>query len=811
MTVRPSGGVWVGAALLLGALAFGCGQTAPSAKAVEAGVVELAPPPPGRGDGAVKRLLSRDEVPLTGPRVEARPGDWMISGQGGVVVVSATRGTIIDFGDVGGDDALVSVQPVVYQGLDDVASVVESVDAAGPGGYAIVIRRRVLSDPPLRLWTYVTLQNGGVRIESVATAQDEAALAVTLGDIVAWGNVPTWVEGHGFVRGGGTLTGEFIAREGLGVAYAMQLEGGRIAARFGKGQSGFHEFPHTGERLEGIPAHGASARRIVTLVQARGRIGDAVAALPHPPMANAGAILPKDLPDGTLAEVDRCAGPDGEPTPYARYDARTATSIAFPWSGDRCFRVRLMAPGYAPGAWVAPEKLASASPPTSGTLRWRVREKGKGVVPARIVARGIAGTPDPWWGEDPVNGAALDVLHTDRDGDIPIPPGRYHVMVTRGFEYTIHEQDITVAAGQPVDVDAELERVVDTHGWISADLHVHAVPSPDAPTPLVERVRSLAAAGVEVAVATDHNAVTDYGPAIRERGLEPWLTSLVGDEVTTRPVPLGHFNVFPLAAGSPPVAFEKITPQALVAAARAAPADADGGPGDKIVQLNHPRMGSIGYFELEHFDERDVAGWRARSPLGELGFDAIEVFNGDHYAAIPEVRRAMLDWYALMDSGVHVTATGNSDSHRVTYHECGVPRNLVAMADDDPAHLDPRAFVDAIRAGKVVVSSGVLVRIDVGGRGPGETVPAGDAKIHVTADAPPWVDVTRVELVSHGRVLHAWSGPMAHGVRRLDATFDAKLASGDWVIAVAEGQAPMKFLARDGATPFGFTNAVWAK
>ncbi len=804
MRVRASGVVWV---LVMAA----CGHPASSTQGVEASVVESAPPPPAMGEGAVTHLGARAEVPLTGPRVEAKPGDWMISAPGGVVVVSATRGTVVDFGAVGGEDALVQIEPVVYQGLDDVASVVESIDAAGPGGYAILVRRRVLSDPPLRLWTYVTMQDGALHTESVATAQDEPALAVTLGDIVAWGNVPTWVEGHGFVHEQGTLTGEFIAREGLGVAYAMRVEGGRIAARFGKGIPGFHEPPHTGERLEGIPAHGMSARRIVTMVQAQGRIGNAVALLPHAPRANVEAVLPSDLPDGSLAEVDRCAGPDGELRPYARYDAHASTSIAFPWSNDHCFRVRLMAPGFAAGDWVAPEKLASATPPTSGTLRWRVREKGNSVVPARIVVRGLAGTPDPWWGEDPLDGAALNVLHTDRDGAIAIPPGRYHAMVTRGFEYTMHEQDVTVVAGQPVDVVAELEHVVDTRGWISADLHVHAVPSPDAPTPLVERVRSLAAAGVEVAVATDHNAVTDYAPAIRERGLEPWLTSIVGDEVTTRPVPLGHFNVFPLAAGSPPLPFEKLAPQALVAAARAAPSDPTGRVGDKVVQLNHPRMGSIGYLELEHFDERDVADWRARSPLGEMGFDAIEVFNGDHYAAIPEVRRVMNDWYALMDAGVHITATGNSDSHRVTYHECGVPRNLVQVGDDDPAKLDARAFVDAIRTGKVVVSSGVLVRIDVGGHGPGETVAAGDAKVHVTADAPPWVDVTRVELVSHGKVLHAWTGPFARGVRRLDATLDAKLASGDWVIAVAGGEAPMKFLPRDGAKPFGFTNAVWAR
>jgi hypothetical protein len=285
----------------------------------------------------------------------------------------------------------------------------------------------------------------------------------------------------------------------------------------------------------------------------------------------------------------------------------------------------------------------------------------------------------------------------------------------------------------------------------------------------------------------------------------------VGDELTTRPVPLGHFNVFPLTTGSPPVAFEHLTPQAMMSAARAAPEAPDGGAGAKIVQLNHPRMGSIGYLELLHFDPRDVAAWRSRSPLAELGFDAIEVFNGDHYAEVDEVRRAMIDWYALLDAGIHVTATGNSDSHRMTYHECGVPRTFVQVANDDPAHLDALAFVEAIRAGRVVVSSGVLVRIDVAGHGPGESVPAGEVKVHVTADAPPWVDVSRVELVSHGRVLHAWTGPFAHGVRRLDATFATTLVAGDWVIAVASGEGEMKFLARPGAKPFGFTNPVWAR
>ncbi|HTQ45848.1 MAG TPA: CehA/McbA family metallohydrolase [Polyangiaceae bacterium] len=768
---------------------------------------EVAPAPPERADATVRRIESRDEVPLVGLRVDARKGDWVVRGSGGVAVVSS-RGRIVDFGPVGGEDALVSIEPTVFLGLDEETSVVESVEAAGVGQDAVLVKRRVLSDPALTLWTYVTFADGALRIESVATAGEERALAVTVGEIVAWGNVPAWVEGHGFVSGAGSLAGDFIAREGLGVSYAMATEKGHIVARFAKPQPGFHEWPRTGETVETIPAHGASQRRVVLLTAGKGALGDAVTRLPRYAQAALDRVaLPKGLPEHAFAEVAPCGST--APTPFARFDAR-ADALRLPHG---CWRGRLGAPGYATGPWTPAESLATAPLPQAGTLRWRVRERGAGFVPARIVLRGTAGTKDPDWGEDPSDGASLAVLYADGDGERAVPPGKYHVTVTRGFEYTQREADVTVQAGKATDVDAELERVVDTHGWITADLHVHAVPSPDAPARLEDRVRSLAGSGVEVAVATDHNAITDYGATIRERGLAPWLASIVGDEVTTRGVPLGHFNVFPLAPGADPVPFDHATPAEVASAARAAAP-----PGDKVVQLNHPRMGSIGYFELLRFDPRDVAGWRTRSPLADTGFDAIEVFNGDHYAEIPEVERAMRDWYALLDAGVRITATGNSDSHRVSYHECGVPRNLVRVDDDDPGHWDAdhaaheAAFVAAVRAGHVVVSSGPFVRVDVDGAGPGDDAAAGSHTVHVTVDAPPWVDVTRVELVHRGgETLHTWTGPFAAGTRRLDAKLPLDLAAGDWIVAVARGEREMRFLPRSGAKPFAFTNPVWVR
>src|SRR6185312_10281748 len=167
----------------------------------------------------------------------------------------------------------------------------------------------------------------------------------------------------------------------------------------------------------------------------------------------------------------------------------------------------------------------------------------------------------------------------------------------------------------------------------------------------------------------------------------------------------------------------------------------------------------IGYFDLLRFDRDDLQAWAKRVNLADMTFDAIEVFNGDHYARIDKVEECLRDWYALLNAGYRFTATGNSDSHKLSYHEPGVPRNLVAVPNDDPASFDERAFVAAVKKGRVVVSSGPFIRLEIGGKGVGETVPAGAVEVSITVDAPPWVDVDHVELVRRGEVVEGWTGP----------------------------------------------------
>jgi hypothetical protein len=552
------------------------GAAAPSALPA---AVAPAPTPSRDGEGEVRRIIDRSDVPLTGPRVDARAGDWLLENDGQVVVVDARGGRIVDFGTAGHDDALVSIEPTVYVGLDDLRTDVVDVGPA-PGWPRVLRIERRVHDVPSVLWTFVAFSGPALRIESIATAANDARTsAVTIGERVAWGNVPTWVEGAGFVTTGGTYAADFIAREGLGEAYALGLDGGRLVARFNAPEPGFHERAHTGE--ETVQLHGgeSSPRRSLWLTHADGSIGDAVVALEK---AEGLPLAPVKLPgvaaEHAVAEVASCTGdaPDAGPAaqasdagrPFERFSLGSSPrDVLVP---ARCFRMRTAAPGYTAGAWTDRDSASAMPAPRAGRLHWRVTERGGSTIPARLAVHGIPPTPDPDWGDEPHEGAALEAIVSLGEGEAPIPAGAYRVTLSRGFEYTISEQTIHVEEGRTASIEATLERVVDTRGWIAADLHVHAVPSPDAPTLLDDRVRSLVASGVEVAAATDHNAVTDYGPTIRALGAQRWLASIVGDEVTTRGVELGHFNVFPLAAGAMPIPYDRTTPRDIFAAARAA-------------------------------------------------------------------------------------------------------------------------------------------------------------------------------------------------------------------------------------------------
>jgi hypothetical protein len=829
------------AASLLLALAglAGCDESAlspPDAGARDAGPASGEPPPAAPGDGAVSRIVTAAEVPLAATRNDARDGDWMLRGGGVVAVVSADKGRLVDFAFENGDDGVYYLDTAAFDAFDRMHVEVARIEAVGNPPRLLHVVQRVL-DKPLDLHVWYALDGGMLRIESLLASRGAPVLAVTLGETLAWGNTPTWVEGHGPITTAGSFGGAFVGRSSQGLSYAACSDGGRMMARFSAPElPGFHASARTGEVVVTVPAGGTSPRRTLRVAAARQGLGDAAMALPCVGAGRRRSMaIGAGVPAAATLEVARCL--DGSPPPpapprpaapgdnddrrgpppvapspqplarFANADART--HVALP---EGCWVARLTAPGHAPGRWRPVEDLgdgwaADGLLPAAGVLRWRVDVDGE-PAPAKLLVRGVRPTPHPDWGDDAEGGAAIDAVYSESGrGERPLPPGKYEVFVQRGPEHTMERRSVEVRAGASVEVRASLQRVVETPGWISADLHVHAAPSSDAPVLLADRVRSLAAVDVQVAAATDHNRVTDYGPTIRGMGLERRLASIVGNEVTTRDVRLGHFNAFPLAAAAAPTPVDQLPPGPLFASIRAS-----GKPGvPVIVQVNHPRMGDIGYLELLRMDERDVAGWQARAPLADLDFEALEVFNGDHYAEVPKVERAMRDWYALLEAGHHIVATGNSDTHKVTFQEAGVPRNWVAVPDDDPGAFDERAFADSVRAGRLIVSSGPFVTLVVAGQPIGGTVGAGTVPVEIEVQAPPWIDVAVVELLRRGRVVRAWRGPFAEGTRRLRERLELEVLAGDWLVVVVRGEREMAPLHRSGAKPFAFTNPVWVR
>src|SRR5262249_54037813 len=89
-----------------------------------------------------------------------------------------------------------------------------------------------------------------------------------------------------------------------------------------------------------------------------------------------------------------------------------------------------------------------------------------------------------------------------------------------------------------------VEHEVDTSGWMSTDMHLHAALSFDSGMPLPQRVATAIDEGVELAISTDHDFETDYGPTIRSMLVEPYLATAIGAETTT--IEQGHFISWPL-------------------------------------------------------------------------------------------------------------------------------------------------------------------------------------------------------------------------------------------------------------------------
>ena len=440
-------------------------------------------------------------------------------------------------------------------------------------------------------------------------------------------------------------------------------------------------------------------------------------------------------------------------------------------------------------------------------LAFEVRDDQGRAIPATVALKASPPVPSVvrnrkfYWFK--ATGGGFDALHFSTTGaeTIAVKPGAYTAYYSRGFEYEIAEQQITLSPGETVARSITLPRVVDTAGWLSGDFHIHSAPSHDSNDLVAWKVSGIAAMGLEVPVATDHDRVTDYAPAIHELGLDREVKSIIGQEITTQR--LGHINAFPLLsdpAGRNQGAIEwlGLTGPEIFQAAR----DNNGTP--RVVQLNHARESALGYLSYVGYDPE--TGKAADAKNFNFTFNAMEILNSSGYVSVP---RLMDDWISFLNRGHRVTGAGNSDSHSVYNLQVGYPRNFVKSATDVPGDVVEGDFIQSVLGQHVTVCGGPFITATLAGAGPGDTVTAKNgAQLDITIQAPSWVKFDKVTVLEGGTEFLSLDVPGNETPVRFKKTVDVNPAGDTWYVVIAEGAEDL-FPVYPGVHAYSFTNPIY--
>lgn len=389
--------------------------------------------------------------------------------------------------------------------------------------------------------------------------------------------------------------------------------------------------------------------------------------------------------------------------------------------------------------------------PSQGLVRVKIKNSQEEHVPGKVTFLGLAATKTPYFRPDnPVETGRSWESHKNscypgEEGlEVPLPVGTYLVYASRGPEYTVDQKVIEVVKDEVYTLVFRIDKVVQTPGLVSLDPHMHTQKS-DGSVSIEERIKSVVAEGVDAAVATDHNIITDYSGALKKLKLDRHLAVIPGNEVTTPDVL--HFNTYPLkvrpeepANGAINSASDEAGPLFL--------ASREKDPG-VLIQVNHPRAGSLGYFNNLALDQESAA---TALTSFDKNFDLLEVLNGPYFYFSNQA--AIEDWFHLLNRGYFFPLVGSSDSHIIDRGEPGYSRTYVFYSGEKADRLDWPSLLRALKKGRSFATNGPLIEFRINGPSrPGDILEAkaGKVDIHLEVRSAPWVDVTEVRLILNGQ------------------------------------------------------------
>lgn len=408
-----------------------------------------------------------------------------------------------------------------------------------------------------------------------------------------------------------------------------------------------------------------------------------------------------------------------------------------------------------------------------------VDEQGRAVAPPDEAVGIMYGHWDHADGYDTLPDSSY---YVDGRFDLDLPPGRYTLTLTKGYEYVEQRHELVLAAGDTLAQTMRLERWIDpaSRGWYSADGHIHIRRSPRE-DPLIATWTQAEDVRVGVLLWMGDFWATYYAQyAWGEEGVyredEYLLTS--GQEDPRTPE-LGH------ALGM--------------------------GASDRV------RNRREYYYYDQVFDRiRQLGGVAGYAHQGETfhGYRGLTLDGLRSKVDVVELLQFCADggplitehYYQLLDLGFEATAVAGSDfpwcgrDHRYGFD---VPREGAARIGNARFYtyvegpLTYASWKAGLAAGRTFVSSGPVVSFSVDGHLPGDRYEvAAGTTVRVSAQAfghPDQVPLRYLEIVGHGEVIRRVEVPEGAGAPdSLVVAFDLPVDRGIW-LAARVGAGPTQF------------------
>jgi hypothetical protein len=384
---------------------------------------------------------------------------------------------------------------------------------------------------------------------------------------------------------------------------------------------------------------------------------------------------------------------------------------------------------------------------------------------------------------------------------VEVPAGPLSFDVVKGFEFLPKTTTVEIEAGEVRELAVALERLTDlsARGWYSGSTHVHMNYGGNLRNSLENLMMMSEAEDQDVVneqVANKDNRILDYQYFVPGGGPHPLSTSerllVVGQEY--RPPFYGHVFFFglrdhlisPFTTGYEGTAIESLYPS-----------------NTDMFRKAKKQGATVGYVHA-FFGEQDPLETDLGVAKGYMVDAALGTTDGVEWSDAG--RGGFHPWYATLDNGIRVTATGGEDSISNLQRSklVGSYRTYVYTG---ARGLTMDGWFEGLRKGNAFVSSGPLVELTVNGRIPGETVelPAG-GEVRVEARVRSITPLERVFLVFNGAEVE--NLPLSPDRKSAMLGKTVRADRSGWFHLRAEGR-PEDRYPLDAVYAQAFTNPVW--